>query len=178
MVTNKELLLNKVKRINEKANKDVRLGKSNGTFYLYEMHNGTEFPSPFESHTTFRTSAQMIEYLAGLEDAIDARPKRVYFVRCEVNDKGWHTGFHHFARLEDAIKLMRNYVARQIWYAREEKKKVFLKVFGDSVMGDVSNSRERSQNIFVRIDNDTFEYRVWSEALNYSELPKDKGFNY
>lgn len=177
-ITNKELLLNKVKRINEKANKDVRLGKSNGTFYLYEMHNGTEFPSPFEWHTTFRTSAQMMEYLAGLEDAIDQRPKRVYFIRCEVNDHGWNSGCHHFARLEDAIKLMRNYVARQIWHAREEKKKVFLKVSGDSVMGDVSKNPERSQTIFVRIDNDTFEYRVWSEVLHYSELPKELCFNY
>jgi hypothetical protein len=73
---------------------------------------------------------------------------------------------------------MRNHVALQIWRAREEKKKVFLKVFGDSVMDDVSKNPERSQTIFVRIDNDTFEYRVWSEDLRYSELPKDKCFNY
>ncbi len=170
MVTNKELLLNMVKRINEKLSSNIELVQNKGKFTLAE----TPFPITFVA----RTSAQMFEYLAGLEDAIDARPKRVYFIRCEVNDKGWHTGFHHFVRLEDAIKLMRNHVARQIWYAREEKKKVFLKVFGDSVMGDVSNSRERSQNIFVRIDNDTFEYRVWSEDLRYSELPKDKCFNY
>ena len=120
----------------------------------------------------------MSEYLVGLEDAIDARPKRIYFIRCEVNDHGWHTGYHHFARLEDAIKLMRNYVALQIWLARRENKKVFLKVFGDSVMGDISNSPERSQTIFVRIDNDTFEYRVWCEGLRYSELPKDKCSDY
>lgn len=170
MVTNKELLLNMVKRINEKLSSNIELVQNKGKFTLAE--------TPFQITFVARTSAQMFEYLAGLEDAIDARPKRVYFIRCEVNDKGWHTGFHHFVRLEDAIKLMRNHVARQIWYAREEKKKVFLKVFGDSVMGDVSNSRERSQNIFVRIDNDTFEYRVWSEDLRYSELPKDKCFNY
>ena len=169
-ITNKELLLNMVKRINEKLSSNIELVQNKGKFTLAE----TPFPITFAA----RTSAQMFEYLAGLEDAIDARPKRVYFIRCEVNDKGWHTGFHHFVRLEDAIKLMRNHVARQIWYAREEKKKVFLKVFGDRVMGDVSNSRERSQNIFVRIDNDTFEYRVWSEDLRYSELPKDKCFNY
>lgn len=170
MVTNKELLLNMVKRINEKLSSNIELVQNKGKFTLAE--------TPFQITFVARTSAQMFEYLAGLEDAIDARPKRVYFIRCEVNDKGWHTGFHHFVRLEDAIKLMRNHVARQIWYAREEKKKVFLKVFGDSVMGDVSNSSERSQNIFVRIDNDTFEYRVWSEDLRYSELPKDKCFNY
>ena len=108
----------------------------------------------------------------------DARPQRVYFIRCEVNDHGWHTGYHHFARLEDAIKLMRNHVALQIWRAREDNKKVFLKVFGDSVMNDTSTNPQRSQNIFLRIDNDAFEYRVWSADLNYSELPKDKCFNY
>lgn len=178
-ITNKEIITNQVNRINEKAGTNVILRKSNGMWYLCTTENGTEFPPyPFSSINTMRTTAQMIEYLAGLEDAIDARPKRVYFIRCEVNDKGWHTGFHHFVRLEDAIKLMRNHVARQIWHARADKKKVFLKTFSDSVMGDVSKNPQRSQNIFVRIDNDTFEYRVWSEDLRYSELPKDKCFNY
>ena len=170
MVTNKELLLNMVKRINEKLSSNIELVQNKGKFTLAE--------TPFQITFAARTSAQMFEYLAGLEDAIDARPKRVYFVRCEVNDHGWHTGFHHFVRLEDAIKLMRNHVARQIWHARADKKKVFLKVFGDSVMDDVSKNPERSQTIFVRIDNDTFEYRVWSEDLRYSELPKDMCFNY
>jgi hypothetical protein len=170
MVTNKELLLNMVKRINEKLSSNIELVQNKGKFTLAE----TPFPITFVA----RTSAQMFEYLAGLEDAIDARPKRVYFIRCEVNDKGWHTGFHHFVRLEDAIKLMRNHVARQIWHARADKKKVFLKTFSDSVMGDVSRNPQRSQTIFVRIDEDTFEYRVWSEDLRYSELPKDMCFNY
>lgn len=169
-ITNKELLLNMVKRINEKLSSNIELVQNKGKFTLAE--------TPFQITFAARTSAQMFEYLAGLEDAIDARPKRVYFVRCEVNDHGWHTGYHHFASLEDAIKLMRNRVARQILNARAENKKIFLKVFGDSVMGDVSKNPQRSQNIFVRIDNDTFEYRVWSEDLRYSELPKDKCFNY
>jgi len=170
MVTNKELLLNMVKRINEKLSSNIELVQNKGKFTLAE--------TPFQITFAARTSAQMFEYLAGLEDAIDARPQRVYFIRCEVNDHGWHTGFYHFVHLEDAIKLMRNYVAHQIWWARRENKKVFLKVFGDSVMSDTSTNPQRSQNIFVRIDNDTFEYRVWSEDLNYSELPKDKCFNY
>jgi hypothetical protein len=178
-ITNKEIINNQVKRINEKAKTDLRLGRKNGTWYLYTSSNGTEFPPyPFSQVNTHRTSAQMIEYLEGLEDAIDARPQRVYFIRCEVNDHGWSTGHHHFARLEDAIKLMRNHVALQIWRAREDHKKVFLKVFGDSVMGDVSKNPKRSQTIFVRIDYDTFEYRIWSEELHYSEVPKDKSFNY
>lgn len=170
MVTNKELLLNMVKRINEKLSSNIELVQNDGKFTLAE----TPFPITFAA----RTSSRMFEYLAGIEDAIDARPQRVYFVRCEVNDNGWDTGFHHFVHLEDAIKLMRNYVAHQIWWARRGNKKVFLKVFGDSVMSDVSKNPKRSQNIFVRIDNDTFEYRVWSEELLYSELPKDRCFNY
>lgn len=173
-ITNREIITNQVNRINEKAQSNFQLENACGKLYLTEDKTFGKISANF----TGRTSSQMIEYLAGLEDAIDARPKRVYFIRCEVNDHGWHTGYHHFARLEDAIKLMRNHVALQIWRAREEKKKVFIKVFGDSVMGDVSKNPKRSQNIFVRIDNDTFEYRVWSEELHYSEVPKDKCFNY
>lgn len=169
-ITNKELLLNMVKRINEKLSSNIELVQNKGKFTLAE----TPFPITFAA----RTSAQMFEYLAGLEDAIDARPQRVYFIKCEVNYHGWNSGYHHFARLEDAIKLMRNHVAWQIWHAREDHKKVFLKVFGATVMGDVSRNPQKSQNIFLRIDNDTFEYRVWGEDLRYSELPKDKCFNY
>jgi len=178
-ITNKEIITNQVNRINEKAGTNLLLRKANGYWYLCREVNGNELePYPFSGTKTRRTSAQMIEYLAGLEDAIDARPQIVYFIRCEVNDHGWNSGHHPFARLEDAIKLMRNHVALQIWRAREDHKKVFLKVFGDSVMGDVSKNPQRSQNIFVRIDYDTFEYRVWSEELHYSELPKNKCFNY
>lgn len=178
-ITNKEIISNQLKRINEKANTNLLLRRANGHWYLCREVEGNELePYPFGGTKTRRTSAQMIEYLAGLEDAIDARPKRVYFIRCEVNDHGWHTGYHHFARLEDAIKLMRNHVARKIWRAREDKEKVFLKVFRDSVMNDCSKNPEKSQTIFVRIGKDTFEYRVWSEDLRYSELPKDKCFNY
>lgn len=169
-ITNKEIIEGQLRRINEKllSNIETTWNKS------HAILANTPFPVDF----TARNSAQMIEYLAGMEVAIDTRPQRVYFIRCEVNDHGWNTGYHHFARLEDAIKLMRNHVAWQILRAREDHKKVFLKVFGDSVMGDVSKNPQRSQNIFVRIDNETFEYRVWSEELHYSEVPKDKSFNY
>lgn len=178
-ITNKEIISNQLKRINEKANTNLLLRKANGYWYLCREVNGNELePYPFSGTKTRRTSAQMIEYLTGLEDALDAKPQRIYFIRCEVNDHGWNSGYHHFARLEDAIKLMRNYVARQIWSARADKKKVFLKTFSDSVMGDVSRNPQRSQTIFVRIDEDTFEYRVWSEDLRYAELPKDMCFNY
>ena len=62
-ITNKELLLNMVKRINEKLSSNIELVQKDGKFTLAE----TPFPITFAA----RTSAQMIEYLAGLEDAID-----------------------------------------------------------------------------------------------------------
>lgn len=167
-ITNKELLLNMVKRINEKLSSNIELFQNKGKFTLA----GTPFPITLAG----RTSAQMFEYLAGLEDAIDARPQRVYFIRCEVNDHGWHTGYHHFTCKEDAIKLMRRYVARQIWFARSENKKVFLKVQEDSVMD--AQPGETSQTIFTRIGEDTFEYRIWAADILYNELPKDMSFHY
>lgn len=178
-ITNKEIISNQLKRINEKANTNLLLRKANGYWYLCREVNGNELePYPFSGTKTRRTSAQMIEYLAGLEDALDAKPKRIYFIRCEVNDHGWVNGFHHFVKLEDAIKLMRNHVAWQLGHARREGKKIFIKTFSDSVMGDVSKNPQRSQTIFVRIDEDTFEYRVWSEELHYSEIPPKECFNY
>lgn len=183
-ITNRELLLNQVKRIREKTGVNFNLHMTTRNYYIEDDDLQVSLDK------TPRNASQMREFLSGFEIVYDyfhkrkellpkeLLPKKVYFIRCEVNDKGWHTGYHHFARLEDANKLMRNYVARQIWYAREEKKKVFLKVFGDSVMGDVSKNPQRSQNIFVRIDNDTFEYRVWSEDLRYSELPKGVSYHY
>ena len=183
-ITNREIITNQVNRIKEKTGAKVTLIKKPGGLYTL-CKSGTEngeyppqAPEEFCRTMTWRTSAQMIGYLAGLEDAIDAMPKRVYFIKCEVNDHGWTCGFHHFAKLEDAISTMRNHVARKIWNARQENKEIFFKVFSDSVMGDVSTNPQRSQTIFVRINHDTFEYRVWSEELNYSELPKDKCFNY
>lgn len=169
-ITNKEIIQNQLNRINEKLLSNIETTWNKGHAILAN----TPFPVDF----TARNSAQMIEYLAGMEVAIDARPQRVYFIRCEVNDHGWQNGFHHFARLEDAIKLMRNHVAWRIWHARENGKKVFLKIFSDSVMGDMSKNPQRSQTIFIRIGEDTFVYRVWTEELHYSELPKDKCFNY
>lgn len=178
-ITNKEIISNQLKRINEKANTNLLLRRANGHWYLCREVEGNELePYPFSGTKTRRTSAQMIEYLCGIEDALNAMPQKVYFIRCEVNDMGWHNGFHHFARLEDAIKLMRNHVARKIWRAREDKEEVFLKVFRDSVMDDCSKNPEESQTIFVRIGKDTFEYRVWCAKLLYTELSKSMCFNY
>ena len=182
-ITNREILQNQVQRIKEKTGAKITLIKKRSYYTLCK--SGTEngelppqAPDEFCRTMTWRTSAQMIEFLSGLEDAIDTMPKRIYFVKCEVNDKGWISGYHHFTKLDDAIKLMRNHVAWQLGHARREGKKIFIKTFSDSVMGDVSKNPQRSQTIFVRIDEDTFEYRVWSEELNYSEIPPKECFNY
>ena len=103
-------------------------------------------------------------------------PQKVYFVKCEANDGGFIEGYHHFARKEDAVKLMRNHVAHRIWNAREVGNKVFVKVLRDSVMN--SPEREESQSIILRIDKDLYDFRVWCADIHYTELPKNKCFNY
>lgn len=76
-ITNKEIITNQVRRINEKANTDLLLRRANGLWYLCREVNGEELePYPFSGNETRRTSAQMIEYLAGLEDAIDYYTKQ------------------------------------------------------------------------------------------------------
>lgn len=89
---------------------------------------------------------------------------KIYFVSCEVNDKGWHKGYNYFASREHAVKLMRNHVAYLIRNARENRKEVFL--------------RKDSLSIFLRIDEDTFDFRICCSDIKYSELPKDRCFNY
>ena len=176
-ITNREILQNQVRRIKEKTGSNLELHFTRKFVYLYEVKEEGVFENfAFGSANANRTPAQMIEYLAGLEDAVDTLPKKVYFIKCEVNDHGWHTGYHHFTCKEDAIKLMRRYVARQIWFARSENKKVFLKVMEDSVMD--ARPGETSQTIFTRIGEDTFEYRIWAADMLYNELPKDMSFNY
>lgn len=66
MVTNRELLLNMVKRINEKTNMDLSIEGYNDELYLVSGNNVL-----FENMEVYRTEDQMFEYLAGLEDAID-----------------------------------------------------------------------------------------------------------
>lgn len=73
MVTNRELLQDKVKRINEKTNMDLSIEGYNDELYLASENNVL-----FENMEVYRTEDQMFEYLAGLEDAID------YFQRQKV----------------------------------------------------------------------------------------------
>ena len=71
-ITNKEIITNQVRRINEKAHTNVVPKKSNGMWYLCTIEDGAVFPPyPFSYVNTMRTAPQMIEYLAGLEDAVN-----------------------------------------------------------------------------------------------------------
>ena len=70
-ITNKELLLNKIKRINEKADIDLVLEGSGDELSIASADNNVLF----ENMDQYRTEDQMFEYLAGLEDAID------YFIK-------------------------------------------------------------------------------------------------
>lgn len=92
---------------------------------------------------------------------------KVYSIRCEINDGGWNNVQHYFDNKEHALKHMRNHVAYLIKNARELKHKVSIKVFSDTVIG----SEEESQSIFLRINDDIFDFRVWSSD-QYNELPK------
>lgn len=100
---------------------------------------------------------------------------KIYFIRCEVNDGGWNNGQHYFDSKDHALKHMRNHVAYLIKLSRELNKKVSLKVLSDSVLGA---SREVSQSIFMRIDNDIFDFRIWCADVNHSELTNDRCYNY
>ena len=72
MVTNRELLLNMVKRINKKANRNFGLHMTTKFYYLYDDSKQVSLD------TTARTALQMFEFLAGFEAAID------YFQRQKV----------------------------------------------------------------------------------------------
>lgn len=66
-ITNKEIINNQLKRINEKAGSNFQLESVCGHYYLTEDKSFGKISANF----TQRNSPQMIEYLAGLEDAID-----------------------------------------------------------------------------------------------------------
>lgn len=70
-ITNKELLLNMIKRINEKTDMDFVLEGSGDELFLASSNNNVLF----DTMVCYRTGEQMIEYLEGLEDAID------YFIK-------------------------------------------------------------------------------------------------
>lgn len=71
-ITKKSIIENQVKRINEMAGTEVVAKRANGCWWLCtEGTNNVDFPPyPFSNVLTGRTLGQMIEYLAGIEDAV------------------------------------------------------------------------------------------------------------
>ena len=65
MVTNRELLLNMVKRINKKTNRNFGLHFTKKFYYLEDDNKQVSLDK------TPRTALQMFEFLAGFEVAID-----------------------------------------------------------------------------------------------------------
>lgn len=70
-ITNKEIINNQLKRINEKVDMDFVLEGSDDELFLASSDNNVLF----DSMEFYKTEEQMIEYLAGMEDAID------YFIK-------------------------------------------------------------------------------------------------
>lgn len=74
-ITNKEIINAMLKRIKEKTGAKVAVAKKKSLYTLCKA--GTEgnpypqAPEEFTGINTWRTPGEMIEYLAGLEDAID-----------------------------------------------------------------------------------------------------------
>lgn len=66
-ITNKEIINNQVKRINKKVSATFIVGKDVTGEYLFLQSD----KPIFENMECYRTEEQMIEYLAGMEDAID-----------------------------------------------------------------------------------------------------------
>lgn len=71
-ITNKEILEKQVKRINEKMKTNFSLKKANGLWYLCIENNGYDMsPWPLNASMTRRKTSEMLEYLRGVEDAVD-----------------------------------------------------------------------------------------------------------
>lgn len=100
----------------------------------------------------------------------------VYQVRCEVNNHGFNSGAFLYENVADARQSMRDHIARQIWYARWDGKKVDILVhYADHVMDEPST---KSECIYLRIDGNTFDYRIWAMELRDKPLEKSRCFNY
>ena len=93
--------------------------------------------------------------------------KQVYKIKQEVNDNGFVSGYYAFEKVEDAVKTMRNYVARQIKLARMDNEKVdYLKILPDHVMDGTA----KSEMICYGINGIHFDIRVWEEILMAEQI--------
>lgn len=71
-ITNKEIINKQVERINEKMKTNFSLKESCDGYYLCVDKNGYIMPpNPLNNDLTIRSSDFMIEYLRGVEDAVD-----------------------------------------------------------------------------------------------------------
>ena len=102
---------------------------------------------------------------------------KIYFIKCEVNDKGFHNGMHYFTKLEDCVKHMRSYVAKQLMYARWDGKTADVVEVSDRIMSDGSvDINTYYKSLWVKTDNDIFDYRIWCE--NVHEGPINESINF
>lgn len=102
--------------------------------------------------------------------------KKAYQVRCEVNDHGWNHGYYLYENAKDARRSMRDYVAGRIRQARFDKKEVKSVIhFKDHVMDDPGTETEC---IFLRIDKDRYEFRIWAMELRDKPLERNRCFNF
>lgn len=102
--------------------------------------------------------------------------KKVYQVRCEVNDHGFNGGYYLYENAADARQSMRDHIARQIYNARWDGKKIDTIVhYANHVMDEPGTECE---GIFLRIGKDIFDYRVWALELRNKPLEKSRCFNY
>ena len=71
-IKNQQIIERQIERINKMAGTDITMVRSNGYCWVCRKQTDDAFfpPLPFSNVLTGRTSAQTIEYLAGLEDAV------------------------------------------------------------------------------------------------------------
>ena len=102
--------------------------------------------------------------------------KKVYMVGHECDDKGWKMGYHSFTLPQDAVQLMRDYVAKNIRYSRSQGRVVKnLYVWRDTVMNDAS---ENSQTISYMCDGHFHEFRVLAVDLHSERIPAKDVISY
>ena len=72
---------------------------------------------------------------------------------------------------------MRSYVARQLMYARWDGKTADVVEVSDRLMSDGSvDINTYYKSLWVKIDNDIFDYRIWCE--NVHEGPINESINF
>lgn len=85
--------------------------------------------------------------------------KEIYQMISECNDRGWVQGNKFMETPEEALKMMRDYVAYKIRYERSQGVKVSnLHVWKDNVMNTVDNIP--SQSITFKAGDNFWDFRI------------------